>query len=103
MSLVEFLSFILGCTGITIIMVLSHLLEPVREFISSKSNILNKLINCTMCTGFWVGAVCSIWFDINTVFAAAISALLSWSISSVVETFNTVSLYLDAHLEDGEE
>lgn len=103
MSLVEFLSFILGCTGITVILVLSSLLEPVREFISSKSNLLNKLINCTMCTGFWVGAVCSIWFDINPVFAGAASALLSWSVSSIVETFNTVSLYLDAHLEDGEE
>ena len=103
MSLVEFLSFTLGCTGITLIIVLSSLLEPVREFISSKSNFLNKLINCTMCTGVWVGAVCSIWFDINLVFGAAISSLLSWSISSVVETFNTISLYLDAHLEDGEE
>jgi hypothetical protein len=100
MSLVEFLSFTLGCTGITVTIVLSHLLEPVREFISSKSNFLNKLINCTMCTGFWVGAVCSIWFDINPVLAGATSALLSWSVSSIVETFNTVSLYLDSHLED---
>ena len=100
MSLVEFLSFTLGCTGITLIIVLSNLLEPVREFISSKFNFLNKLINCTMCTGFWVGAVCSIWFDINPVLAGATSALLSWSVSSIVETFNTVSLYLDSHLED---
>jgi len=105
MSLVEFLSFTLGCTGITVIVVLSHLLEPVREFISNKSNFLSKLISCTMCTGFWVGAICSIWFDINTVFAGAVSALLSWSVSSIVETFNTVSIYLDAHIEDedGEE
>ena len=103
MSLVEFLSFTLGCTGITLIIVLSSLLEPVREFVSGKSSLLNKLINCTMCTGFWVGAVSSIWFDINPVFGAAITSLFSWSISSVVETFNTISLYLDAHLEDGEE
>jgi len=105
MSLVEFLIFTLGCTGITVIVVLSSLLEPIREFISSKSNFLNKLINCTMCTGFWVGVACSFWFEINPVFAGAISALLGWSISSIVESFNTVSLYLDAHLEleDGEE
>ena len=102
MSLVEFLSFTLGCTGITVIIVLSHLLEPIREFISNKSSVLNKLITCTMCTGFWVGAICSIWFDINMVFAGATSALLSWSVSSVVETFNTISLYLDSYLEDGE-
>jgi len=103
MSLVEFLSFTLGCTGITVIIVLSHLLEPAREFISSKSSFLNKLINCTMCAGFWVGATCSIWFDINPVLAGAVSALLSWSVSSVVETFNTISLYLDAYLEDGDD
>ena len=103
MSLVEFLSFTLGCAGITVIIVLSSLLEPVREFVSSKSSFLGKLTNCTMCTGAWVGAVCSIWFDINRVFGAAISALRCWSISSVVDAFSTISLYLDAHLEDGEE
>jgi hypothetical protein len=102
MSLVEFLSFTLGCTGITVIIVLSHLFEPIREFLSNKSDFLSKLINCTMCTGFWVGAVCSIWFNVNIVLAAATSALLSWSVASVVDTFNTISLYLDAHLEDAD-
>jgi len=103
MSLVEFLVFTLGCAGITAIIVLSSLLEPAREYISKKSEILNKLLSCTMCTGFWVGAVSSIWFDINPVFGAAISSLVSWSVSSVVDAFNTVSLYLDAHLEDEDE
>jgi hypothetical protein len=103
MGLVQFLSFTLGCTGITVIIVLSHLFEPIREYLSNKSNVLNKLLNCTMCTGFWVGAVCSIWFDINPVFAAATSALLSWSVSSGVETLNTISLYLDSHLENEED
>ena len=76
------------------------MLEPIREFISSKSDFLSKLINCTMCTGFWVGIIFSSWFDINPVFAGATTAFLSWSASSVVEAFNTISLYLDAHLED---
>lgn len=103
MSLVEFLTFVLGCSGITIIIVMSYVLEPVREFLSKKSRHIKKLLSCTMCTGFWVGAIASIWFSINPIFAGAISSLVSWAASSVVEAFNMFSLYIDSLIEDGEE
>tara|TARA_B100000700_G_C14771521_1_gene726969 strand:+ start:501 stop:809 length:309 start_codon:yes stop_codon:yes gene_type:complete len=102
MSLVEFLIFISSCAGITVLIVLSYVLDPAREFVSQRSAFLGKLLSCTMCTGFWVGVTCSAFFDINPVFAGAISSLFSWSIASVVDAFSTISLYLDSHLEDGD-
>ena len=102
MSLVEFLVFTLGGAGLTLIIVLSILLEPIRDFLSSKSSYAEKLLSCTMCTGFWVGGIASIWFEINPLFAATMVSLVSWVTSSAVEAFNTISLYLDSYLEDGE-
>jgi hypothetical protein len=103
MSLVDFLIFTLSSAGITLIVVLSYLLEPIRDFVSARSSFLGKLVSCTMCMGFWVGAVCSMWFDINPVFGAAVTSLVSWTTSSVVDTFSAVSLYIDSYLENGEQ
>tara|TARA_B100001027_G_scaffold208751_1_gene174306 strand:+ start:177 stop:494 length:318 start_codon:yes stop_codon:yes gene_type:complete len=102
MDLAELLIFLLGNTGITIIIVLSYLLEPVREFLFSKSKFLEKLLSCTMCTGFWVGAISSIWFGINPVFAAGAVSLLSWVTSSIIDCFGAVNIYFESLIEDGE-
>lgn len=47
--------FILSCVGLTFIIVLSYLFKNIRKFIQNKSLFFGKLINCTMCTGFYVG------------------------------------------------
>lgn len=103
MSLVEFLIFTLGCSGITVILVMSYVLEPVRLFLSKRSRHIEKLLSCTMCTGFWVGVAASAPFGVNPVFGGAISSLFSWTISSVVEAFNMFSLYIESLIEDGDE
>ena len=103
MSLVEFLTFVLGCSGITIIIVMSYVLEPVRELLSKRSDHIRKLLSCTMCTGFWVGLIVSLWMDINPVLAGAMTSMISWATSSIVEAFNMFSLYVDSLIEDGDE
>lgn len=102
MSLVELLVFTIGCSGLTTLIVLSAILEPPRAFLSGKSAFLEKLLSCTMCTGFWVGGVASIWFEINPLLAASMVSLVSWATSSMVETFNVISVYFDSLIEDGE-
>jgi hypothetical protein len=104
MSIVDLFLFTFGCTGLTVILVLSSALEPVRDFVSSKSASLGKLINCTMCSGFWVGLVAALLTGVNPVWGAAISSLFSWSISNIVESFFAIGVYFDSMLEeDGEE
>ena len=103
MNIVDLFIFTFGCSGLTILIVSSSILEPVRDFVSSKSSYLERLINCTMCSGFWVGLVASLFCGMNPIWGAAISSLFSWSISSVVEAFSAIGIYFDAMLEDGDE
>ena len=103
MSIVDLLIFTFGCTGLTVVIVFSSILEPVRNFITSKSTYLGGLINCAMCAGFWVGLLASFFSDINPLWGASISSLFSWGISNIVEAFFSISVYFDAMLENGEE
>ena len=103
MTFVEFLTFALGSTGLTIIIVLGTIMEPVRTLVSKASTYAAKLINCAMCTGFWVGAASSMVYDLNPIYAGGITSLLSWSIATVVDSFSTLSFYIDSLLEDGED
>ncbi len=103
MSLVDLLIFTLGCAGVTIIIVSSVVMEPVRSFVEKKSASLGKLINCSMCSGFWVGLIASFFYEINPLWGAAISSLASWSISSLVEMMISIGFYFDQNLEDGDE
>ena len=103
MNIVDLIIFTFGCAGFTVILVSSYVLEPFRNFVSSRSEFLGKLINCTMCSGFWVGLIASMFSDINPLWAASISSLFSWSISSIVEAFSAIGFYFDAMLEDGDE
>lgn len=103
MTFVEFLIFALGSAGLTIIIVLGSIMEPVRAAISGYSDYASKLINCTMCTGFWVGMVSSLFFDINPIYAGSITSLISWSIATIVDSFSTLSFYIDSFIEDGED
>jgi len=103
MNIVDLVVFIFGCAGLTTILVSSDIVEPVRDFISEKSTFLGKMINCSMCLGFWVGLAASFYSDINPLWGASISSLFSWSISNIVEAVFAIGFYFDTMLEDGEE
>lgn len=60
MILFDVLYFIIGCYGVSTIIVQSKIFKPIRETLTKKLNYLGKLINCMMCTGFWVGLLFSI-------------------------------------------
>jgi len=62
----------------------------LREKISNSSQVLGKLINCPMCTGFWVGFFFGFLSEISPpIIAGGLVSLLSWSIYSIVDYFNT--------------
>jgi len=52
--LVSVLIWILACYGCSTIIVSSVLFQPVRKAVE-KISIANKLINCMLCMGFWIG------------------------------------------------
>ncbi len=101
MHLTDLLIFCLSSAGITIIIVASDLMAPVRRLLS-KSLWLEKLINCSMCTGVWVGALLSLYFDINPIIGASIASVTSWSIHNIVDAANSIAANLDTPIEDEE-
>jgi len=103
MNIVDFLVFTFGCAGLTIVIVSSSILEPIRAFIAARSTYFGKLVSCTMCSGFWVGLIASYFSDINPLWGASISSLFSWGISNIVEAFFSIGVYFDTALESGEE
>ena len=102
MNLTDLLMFCLSSAGITIIIVASDLMAPVRKFLS-KSLWLERLINCSMCTGVWVGAVMSLYFDINPIIGASIASVTSWSIHNFVDAANSIAANLDTTNDEDEE
>jgi len=80
----------LGLVGITVIITSSVFFEDLREKVSNSSQILGKLINCPMCTGFWVGLFFGFISGIAPpVLIGGLVSLLSWSIYTVVDYFST--------------
>lgn len=63
-----FLFFIIGCYGITNILVNGKIFLPLRNFLSKKNNFLYSLISCMMCTGFWIGVFMFLLFQYIGIF-----------------------------------
>ena len=61
----DVLFFILACYGITLLIVQSRIMSPVREIFNGRVNFLYHLLNCMMCTGFWVGLFTSIIYNFS--------------------------------------
>lgn len=53
--MLELLIFILSTIGLTLIVTQSYLFKPIRNIASKMHPSLGKLLNCTMCFGFYTG------------------------------------------------
>lgn len=97
--------FLLSCAGLVLILNKSTLLKPVREYISKKNQMhlsiktannifkyiwfwivyfLDKLFTCSLCMGFWSGALMYSWvnrgidFDILPIALASAATSHLW-------------------------
>lgn len=67
--------WLMVCYGTTQLIVLSVIFESPRNYLRSKSGILDSLLGCMLCTGTWVSAIYS---------------FLLWSPSSIVFDFDVL-------------
>lgn len=81
----DLLIFILICYGATNIIVNGSIFWKVREWIESKNEFLGDLVNCVMCTGFWIGVIFSFSVDINFFFAGCLSSGACWIIQTFID------------------
>jgi hypothetical protein len=103
MALVNFLLFLLGSTGLTILLTKGGILEFFRDWISDSSERLGYLVNCPMCSGFWIGLASGFVTGYSPLLAAGAVSLLSWTASNIVESLYAIGLYFDDKVESGEE
>lgn len=86
---------IVAATGLTIVIVYGSILQLPREYLKRKVHILNSLLSCSMCVGFWagltVGYINTLDISISLHIAFASSAS-SWLYDSVVGFAQTVDV-----------
>ncbi len=73
----DFLFFILSGVGLTNLIVNATIFDLIRNYFSEKSSFLNYLLTCMMCSGFWVGALISLFLGINPFMGGFTISLLS--------------------------
>lgn len=84
----------LGLTGITIILTSGAILDGFRSWVAQRSAFLGKLIDCPMCSGFWVGLLYGLYVaPFYALFFAGLISLSSWIIYTIVDYFATKSMY----------
>ena len=102
MEIITLLLFILIGTGITNLVVNATILDSLRDFMILKSEeldetfgeLIESLLSCMMCAGFWLGALVSIFFPINFLAAGIIISLTSHFYSVLIggfESFDNLS------------
>nr|BDD46171.1 hypothetical protein 9 [bacterium] len=112
MEIITLALFILVGTGITNLVVNSTILDSLRDLIIRKAyqtkdslgELVEKLLSCMMCSGFWLGMLVSLFFPINFIAAGIIISLTSHFYGTFIGGLEGLSELSDSVVvEDAEE
>ena len=98
--MIDFLLFLLGTSGFTIVFILSDVFEGLRNFLSSLSTIIENLIYCPMCLGFWIGLLSSYYFGYNLFLGAFTISIFSWSLMNLISLAIIKYNYIEKKIEN---
>jgi len=98
--MIDFLLFIFAGVGITNLVVNASVLNTPRNFLTSRSSFMSGLLECMMCSGFWVGIVLGLSTGVNPILAGPTVSLISFVFSYLVEL---VELEIASRREDLED
>lgn len=100
MTFLTLILFILIGTGITNIVVNASILDKVREAITSRSKFMAGLLECMLCTGFWVGVLLSInYVGIGLIAGGALISLTSYTFGTIMSYAHLKTDVLEAQIE----
>lgn len=89
----QYVLFCLFCAGITEFITISKIGLYIRQHtLISKTEFLKDLLHCSMCTGYWIGALLSFYFErenidmilLNSTFGPTLYGFLSLFTSFVL-------------------
>lgn len=93
-----------ACIGLTFILKYGNILSWPR-IILSKLDFFDKLFKCSLCLGFWSGAVIAIgsyFINWNPLFyfLPLVSAVGSWVVDSSLRCVQTMEMALDKYIQE---
>ena len=97
--MIDFLLFLLGCSGITLVFILASIFERFREFISV-NDFVEELINCPMCFGFWVGFIASFASGYNPIYSGFAVSVFSWTLFNINSYLVAKNNFLELKMEE---
>jgi hypothetical protein len=89
----ELLLFILLVFGCGYITTQSHLFESFREFFKEKNKMIYYLVNCIVCSTFWIGVIATLIFSPTATFELPIyvqfflNGLIGSATSTIIYNF----------------
>ena len=87
--MLEVTQFLLMCLGLTLILTKSKIFRPFREWTKNKDSLFYDLINCPLCTGFWVGYFGAFWTSYSllsgALMSAAVCGVTYWALADSIE------------------
>ena len=97
----ELLYYTICALGLTCILKYGNVLHAPRKFLCSKSSYLEELFSCSLCLGFWSGAVIASfiyyvspdWHNGYFLFPL-FSAASCWSLDSIIGILNYTERYI---------
>jgi hypothetical protein len=82
---VDLILHTVSCIGLTFILKYGSILEWLRKFLSKQSLYLMELFSCSLCLGFWAGAVVGLISPYNPLLFATYGAAVSWYADYVLD------------------
>lgn len=100
--MIKILLILFVAVGITNLVVNASVLESVRNFIAKRSNLLGMLVNCMLCSGFWVGVILGLWISENPLYFGALVSLMAHFYGILVDYLSMKSAYYGSKIEEHE-
>lgn len=108
----ELIYLIIGCYGLTSIVVQSKLFNPFRKWVKIKLPFIGKLVSCMFCFGFWVSILIVTLFNYSfsnhlfltytmlpNIIARVIFTIFDAAfLASLIYHINLIELYVESKL-----
>lgn len=89
--MIELISFV----GITLIITSSSIMSGFRDIFSKIGIYAEELINCPMCTGFWVGFIVSYLKGLDFYLYAPATSFAAWLAFSYIDYIQSKTIFFD--------
>jgi hypothetical protein len=103
---------LVGLIGLTIVVSVGKVLDPLREFLASfehpwnPGRWLSALLSCSMCSGVWIGLIWALvvyrWAVADSILFAGIVSIVAFAVNEALGLFGILTLRVSRGMRMGE-